>query len=44
MESPGQIDLHKAFSEKSCTSSCTGLLDAVLDTLVYVKHQTKTWL
>jgi pyruvate formate lyase activating enzyme len=23
---------------------CTGSLDAVLDTLIYVKHETKTWL
>jgi pyruvate formate lyase activating enzyme len=37
------IDL-KAFSESFYKQLCTGSLDAVLDTLVYVKHETKTWL
>ena len=37
------IDL-KAFTESFYKQVCTGSLDAVLDTLVYVKHETKTWL
>ena len=37
------IDL-KAFTESFYKQLCTGSLDAVLDTLVYVKHETKTWL
>jgi pyruvate formate lyase activating enzyme len=36
------IDL-KAFTEKFYRKLCTGSLDAVLDTLVYVKHETGTW-
>ena len=37
------IDL-KAFTESFYKQLCTGSLGAVLDTLVYVKHETKTWL
>lgn len=37
------IDL-KAFTEGFYKKLCTGSLDAVLDTLVYVKHETDTWL
>jgi pyruvate formate lyase activating enzyme len=37
------IDL-KAFTENFYRKLCTGSLDAVLDTLYYVKHETKTWL
>ena len=37
------IDL-KGFTEGFYRKLCTGSLDAVLDTLVYVKHETKTWL
>jgi len=37
------IDL-KGFSENFYRRLCTGSLDAVLDTLCYVKHETKTWL
>jgi pyruvate formate lyase activating enzyme len=37
------IDL-KAFTESFYKQLCTGSLDAVLDTLIYVKHETKTWL
>jgi pyruvate formate lyase activating enzyme len=37
------IDL-KAFTESFYKQLCTGSLEAVLDTLVYVKHETKTWL
>ncbi len=37
------IDL-KGFTESFYHKLCTGSLDAVLDTLLYVKHETKTWL
>jgi pyruvate formate lyase activating enzyme len=37
------IDL-KGFTENFYRKLCTGSLDAVLDTLRYVKHETKTWL
>jgi pyruvate formate lyase activating enzyme len=37
------IDL-KAFSDSFYKRLCTGSLDAVLDTLLYVKQETKTWL
>jgi pyruvate formate lyase activating enzyme len=37
------IDL-KAFTENFYHRLCTGSLDAVLDTLLYVKQETKTWL
>ena len=37
------IDL-KAFTESFYKRLCTGSLDAVLDTLLYVKQETKTWL
>jgi pyruvate formate lyase activating enzyme len=37
------IDL-KGFTEGFYRKLCTGSLDAVLDTLHYVKHETKTWL
>ncbi len=37
------IDL-KGFTEGFYRKLCTGSLDAVLDTLLYVKHETKTWL
>jgi pyruvate formate lyase activating enzyme len=37
------IDL-KAFTEGFYKQLCTGSLDAVLATLLYVKHETKTWL
>jgi pyruvate formate lyase activating enzyme len=37
------IDL-KGFTEEFYRKLCTGSLDAVLDTLLYVKHETKTWL
>jgi pyruvate formate lyase activating enzyme len=37
------IDL-KAFTESFYKQVCTGSLDAVLDTLVHVKHESKTWL
>src|SRR5207249_746620 len=37
------IDL-KGFTENFYRKLCTGSLDAVLDTLHYVKHETKTWL
>jgi pyruvate formate lyase activating enzyme len=37
------IDL-KGFTENFYHRLCTGSLDAVLDTLRYVKHETKTWL
>jgi pyruvate formate lyase activating enzyme len=37
------IDL-KAFSESFYKRLCTGSLDAVLDTLRYVKQETKAWL
>jgi pyruvate formate lyase activating enzyme len=37
------IDL-KAFTENFYHRLCAGSLDAVLDTLVYVKQETKTWL
>jgi len=37
------IDL-KGFTEDFYRKLCTGSLDAVLDTLHYVKHETKTWL
>ena len=37
------IDL-KAFTENFYRKLCTGSLDAVLDTLCYVKHGTNTWL
>jgi pyruvate formate lyase activating enzyme len=37
------IDL-KAFTESFYKRLCTGSLDAVLDTLRYVKHETSTWL
>src|SRR3990172_1601005 len=37
------IDL-KAFTESFYKQLCTGSLKAVLDTLLYVKHETKTWL
>jgi pyruvate formate lyase activating enzyme len=37
------IDL-KGFTENFYRKLCTGSLDAVLDTLCYVKHETKTWL
>jgi pyruvate formate lyase activating enzyme len=37
------IDL-KAFTESFYKRLCTGSLDAVLDTLRYVKHETGTWL
>jgi pyruvate formate lyase activating enzyme len=37
------IDL-KAFTENFYRKLCTGSLDAVLDTLCYVKHETNTWL
>ena len=37
------IDL-KAFTASFYKQLCTGSLDAVLDTLIYVKHETKTWL
>jgi pyruvate formate lyase activating enzyme len=36
------IDL-KGFTENFYRKLCTGSLDAVLDTLCYVKHETKTW-
>ena len=36
------IDL-KGFTEDFYHRLCTGSLDAVLDTLRYVKHETKTW-
>ena len=34
----------EAFTESFYKQLCTGSLGAVLDTLVYVKHETKTWL
>ncbi len=37
------IDL-KGFTEAFYRKLCTGSLDAVLDTLRYVKHETKTWI
>jgi pyruvate formate lyase activating enzyme len=37
------IDL-KGFTENFYHRLCTGSLDAVLDTLRYVRHETKTWL
>jgi pyruvate formate lyase activating enzyme len=37
------IDL-KGFTEGFYRKLCTGSLDAVLDALLYVKHETKTWL
>jgi len=37
------IDL-KAFTDQFYRKLCTGSLDAVLDTLRYVKHETGTWL
>jgi pyruvate formate lyase activating enzyme len=37
------IDL-KGFTERFYSKLCTGSLDAVLDTLCYVKHETDTWL
>jgi pyruvate formate lyase activating enzyme len=37
------IDL-KGFTENFYSKLCTGSLDAVLDTLCYVKQETKTWL
>jgi pyruvate formate lyase activating enzyme len=37
------IDL-KGFTEGFYHKLCTGSLDAVLDTLAYVKHETDTWL
>jgi pyruvate formate lyase activating enzyme len=37
------IDL-KGFTQDFYRKLCTGSLDAVLDTLRYVKHETKTWL
>ena len=37
------IDL-KGFTENFYRKLCTGSLNAVLDTLCYVKHETKTWL
>jgi pyruvate formate lyase activating enzyme len=37
------IDL-KGFSDNFYRKLCTGALDAVLDTLRYVKQETKTWL
>ena len=37
------IDL-KAFTENFYRKLCTGSLDAVLDTLCYVKHEARTWL
>src|SRR3989337_1217495 len=37
------IDL-QGFTEDFYHRLCTGSLDAVLDTLRYVKHETKTWL
>ncbi|MGH6867091.1 MAG: AmmeMemoRadiSam system radical SAM enzyme [Methyloceanibacter sp.] len=37
------IDL-KAFTEDFYRKLCTGSLDAVLDTLLYVRHETDTWL
>jgi pyruvate formate lyase activating enzyme len=37
------IDL-KGFTEGFYHKLCTGSLDAVLDTLLYVRHQTDTWL
>jgi pyruvate formate lyase activating enzyme len=36
------IDL-KGFTERFYSKLCTGSLDAVLDTLCYVKHETNTW-
>ena len=36
------IDL-KGFTQRFYRNLCTGSLDAVLDTLCYVKHETKTW-
>jgi pyruvate formate lyase activating enzyme len=37
------IDL-KGFTEAFYRKLCTGSLEAVLDTLLFVKHETKTWL
>lgn len=37
------IDL-KAFTEDFYQRLCTGHLDAILDTLKYIKHETDTWL
>ena len=37
------IDL-KGFTEGFYHKLCTGSLDAVLDTLLYVRHETETWL
>ncbi len=37
------IDL-KGFTENFYRKLCTGSLDSVLDTLCYVKHETRTWL
>ncbi len=37
------VDL-KAFSEAFYRRVCSGELGAVLDTLVYIKHETKVWL
>ncbi len=37
------VDL-KAFSERFYHDLCTGHLEAVLDTLKYIKRETKTWL
>ena len=36
------IDL-KAFTEGFYKNLCTGTLDAVLETLVYLKHETDVW-
>ena len=37
------IDL-KGFTKGFYHKLCTGSLDAVLDTLLYVRHETDTWL